>query len=85
VLPPEVEAIVDPASWEWPALFRVIADGGKVARDEMRDVFNLGVGMIAVVAPADVEAVIAAAGAAGVAAWRLGEVRAGPRAVRFAD
>jgi phosphoribosylformylglycinamidine cyclo-ligase len=85
VLPPAVEAIVDPSSWEWPALFRVIADGGKVARDEMRDVFNLGVGMIAVVAPADVEAVVAAAGAVGVAAWRLGEVRAGPRAVRFAD
>ena len=85
VLPADVEAIVEPSSWEWPALFRVIADGGTVSRDEMRDVFNLGVGMIAVVAPAHVDAVISAAGAEGVAAWRLGDVRAGPRAVRFAD
>jgi phosphoribosylformylglycinamidine cyclo-ligase len=85
ILPAEVAAIVDPTSWEWPTLFRVIADGGSVSREEMRDVFNLGVGMIAVVAPHDVDAVIAAAGADGVAAWRMGEVRAGPRAVRFAD
>lgn len=85
VLPPEVGAIVDPTSWEWPVLFQAIAEGGKVSRDEMRDVFNLGVGMIAVVAPSDVAAVITAAEAAGVPAWRMGEVRAGPRAVRFAD
>lgn len=77
--------MVNPASWEWPALFRVIAEGGDVSRDEMRDVFNLGVGMIAVVSPADVDAVLAAAAAAGDTAWRMGEVRAGPRAVRFAD
>lgn len=85
VLPAEVEAIIDPASWTWPALFRAIADGGAVAREEMREVFNLGVGMIAVVAPDDGPAVHAAAAAVGIATWHLGEVRAGTRRVRFAD
>lgn len=85
VLPEGVEAIVDPASWEWPALFRAIAEGGSVSREEMRDVFNLGVGMIAVVPPEAEAAVHDAARAAAVPAWRLGEVRAAPRRVRFAD
>jgi phosphoribosylformylglycinamidine cyclo-ligase len=85
VLPEGVEAVIDPGSWEWPALFRAIAEGGRVSRDEMRDVFNLGVGMIAAV-PADrADAVRAAASAAGVPTWVIGDVRAGARGVRFAD
>ena len=51
---------------------------------EMRDVFNLGVGLIAVL-PADaVAAAQAAARAAGVATWPMGEIRRGSPAVRFA-
>jgi phosphoribosylaminoimidazole (AIR) synthetase len=48
-------------------------------------VFNLGVGMIAVVATADVEAIVAAATRAQVAAWLIGEVRAGETRVRFLE
>jgi phosphoribosylformylglycinamidine cyclo-ligase len=84
VLPPGVEAIIDPASWRWPALFQVISDAG-VSRVEMRDVFNLGVGMIAAVAADRVDAVRGHAERAGVAAWVIGQVRAGGRAVTFAD
>ncbi len=54
VLPPGVEAVVDAGSWPWPPLFRVLMRAGKVSRDEMRRVFNLGVGMIAVVGRDDV-------------------------------
>ena len=38
-------------SWPWPPLFRLLQEAGKVSTEEMRDVFNLGVGMIAVVPP----------------------------------
>jgi len=85
VLPDGVEAVIQPASWQWPALFRVIAEGGKVPIEEMRDVFNLGIGMIAAVPAGRVDAVRATANAAGVPTTVIGEVRAGARRVRFAD
>lgn len=85
VLPAGCEAIIDPASWEWPALFRAIADGGKVSLAEMRDVFNLGVGMLALVPPDAVNAVREAATAAGVTTWIAGAVREGPQRVVFSD
>jgi len=78
VLPPGVEAVVDAGSWPWPPLFRVLMRFGQVRRDEMRRVFNLGVGMIAVVARDDVEAVVRAAERAHVQAWIIGEIRPGP-------
>ncbi len=85
VLPERCEAVIDATSWRWPALFRVIAEGGSVSLDEMRDVFNLGVGMIAVVPPDAVEAVRAASAAAAVPTWICGDVHTGQhRRVRFA-
>lgn len=85
VLPDGCEAVVDPASWTWPALCRVIREGGAVSLDEMRDVFNLGVGMIAVVPPEAVDGVRAEAERAAVPTWVLGSVRSGSRRVLFAD
>ena len=84
VLPAGCHAVIDTSSWEWPTLFRVIADGGRVSVDEMRDVFNLGAGMIAAVPRGDVDAVRAASAAAGDTTWVCGEVRAGGEGVRFA-
>jgi phosphoribosylformylglycinamidine cyclo-ligase len=84
VLPEGCEAVVDPDSWSLPPLFAALQRGGNIATDEMREVFNLGVGMIAVL-PADaVAAAQRAAAEAGVATWPMGEIRRGPAAVRFA-
>ena len=85
VLPPGCDAVVDAGSWPWPPLFRVLMRGGQVGRDEMRRVFNLGIGMIAIVARDDVEATIRAADRAKVPAWIIGEIRAGKGAVRFEE
>jgi len=86
VLPPGVEAVVDAGSWPWPPLFRVLMRAGKVSRDEMRRVFNLGVGMIAVIGRDDVETAMRAASRAQVQAWLIGEVRAGSKpVVRFEE
>jgi phosphoribosylformylglycinamidine cyclo-ligase len=85
VLPEGCEAIVDPGSWGWPPLFRLLQEAGKVSTEEMRDVFNLGAGMIAVVPPDAVATVESSAAADGVATWIMGEVRSGARGVRFAD
>ncbi|OLB48775.1 MAG: phosphoribosylformylglycinamidine cyclo-ligase [Gemmatimonadetes bacterium 13_2_20CM_2_65_7] len=88
VLPPATVAVVDAGSWPWPALFRVLMRGGQVGRDEMRRVFNLGIGMIAVAARDDVEALVRAAHRAQVQTWVIGEIRAGrgaSPAVRFEE
>jgi phosphoribosylformylglycinamidine cyclo-ligase len=85
VLPGNVEAVVDPGSWEWPPLFRLLQQAGTVSLAEMREVFNLGAGLIAVVSPEAVTEVRGAARADGVDTWVMGDVRAGSRAARFAD
>jgi phosphoribosylformylglycinamidine cyclo-ligase len=84
VLPAGCEAVVDPGSWELPPLFTVLQRAGGVSTEEMRDVFNLGVGLIAVLSPQSVPAAQAAASANGVATWTMGDIRPGPQAVRFA-
>ena len=83
VLPEGCEAVVDSTSWELPPLFRLLQVGGKVATEEMRDVFNLGVGLIAILPAKDVDAACSAARGAGVETWVCGQVRRGPRMVRF--
>ncbi len=85
VLPEGSEAVVDARAWRWPPVFRVLRRAGEVSLGEMRRVFNLGVGMIAVSARDDTEAVIAAAKRAGIEAWIIGEVRPGARGVKFAE
>jgi phosphoribosylformylglycinamidine cyclo-ligase len=85
VLPEGCEAVVDARAWRWPAVFRVLMRAGAVSLGEMRRVFNLGIGMIAVAARDDTEAVIAAAKRTGVEAWIIGEIRPGTMAVRFAE
>ena len=83
VLPEGCEALVESGGWAWPPLFRVLMRAGKVSLAEMRDVFNLGVGMIAVAARQDAESVITAAARVGVPAWVIGEIRPGPAGVQF--
>jgi len=84
VLPANTRADIDVAAWPLPPLFALIQRGGRVSDDEMRDVFNLGVGLIAAMPAALVDEARAAATAAGVETWKIGKVRAGKSAVSFA-
>jgi phosphoribosylformylglycinamidine cyclo-ligase len=84
ILPAGTGATVDARSWALPPLFRILQQGGSLSTGEMREVFNLGVGLIAVLPPEAVPAAQAAAAAAGVATWVMGEVVRGDRTVRFA-
>ena len=85
VLPEGCEAVVDAGSWVWPDLFRVLKTAGQVSIQEMRRVFNLGIGMIAVVARDDVEEVRRVADRAKVRSWIIGEIRTGRTGVRFSE
>jgi phosphoribosylformylglycinamidine cyclo-ligase len=74
VLPVGLAASVARDAWEVPPVFTMLQAAGSVPWGDLESTLNLGVGMVAVVAPEDVDAVIAASGTAGVDAWLLGEV-----------
>src|ERR1044071_6430190 len=46
LLPEGCQAVVDPSSWTIPPLYALLQRAGEVSVEEMRAVFNLGVGMI---------------------------------------
>ena len=54
VIPDGLGAEVDPTSWERPDVFQWLAENG-VAEDELRRVFNIGIGYCAIVPAADVQ------------------------------
>jgi phosphoribosylformylglycinamidine cyclo-ligase len=85
VLPEKCAAVVDAGSWAWPPVFRVLKTAGKVSLAEMRRVFNIGIGMIAVVGRDDVESVRRAAQRVQVKTWIIGEIVAGETGVRFTE
>jgi phosphoribosylformylglycinamidine cyclo-ligase len=74
VLPPTLDAIVDRATWAPGPVFQLVAETGQVAREQLELTFNLGVGMIAVVAADSVPAALGLAHERGVPAWKLGDV-----------
>ena len=84
ILPADCVAMVDPESWEIPPLFTTLQQAGRISTGEMRDVFNLGVGLIAVLSPDAVAAAQRAAATQGVPTWLMGEVHRGSHSVRFA-
>jgi phosphoribosylformylglycinamidine cyclo-ligase len=53
VLPEGLGVVLDPTRWRRPPIFDLIQHDGEISEDEMRDVFNLGIGMVLVVAPED--------------------------------
>jgi phosphoribosylformylglycinamidine cyclo-ligase len=83
VLPDRCEAVVQAQSWTWPPLFRFLQQAGRISTEEMRDVFNLGVGLIAVLPKEAVAAAQESARAQDVATWVIGEVRRGHTGVSF--
>ncbi|MBR9989288.1 MAG: phosphoribosylformylglycinamidine cyclo-ligase [Gemmatimonadetes bacterium] len=81
VLPEDVRARVDSASWSVPPEFAAVQRLGRVERDEMFLTFNMGVGMIVVVAQEDADSVLGDLRSGGVSAWIIGALEAGAREV----
>jgi phosphoribosylformylglycinamidine cyclo-ligase len=83
VLPSTVDAVVDRSSWTVPPVFALVASRGKVERDEMERTFNMGVGMVAVVAAEEVDRALALLTARHVPAWACGQIVAGTGEARL--
>jgi phosphoribosylformylglycinamidine cyclo-ligase len=79
VIPPGLTARVQRGSWRVPAIFPLIQRLGEVAEAEMYRTFNMGLGMIAVVAAEETEAYRQRLEAEGEQVYLVGEVaKAGP-------
>ncbi len=77
VLPAGLGAEIKVGAWEIPAVFRVLAAGGKVPEADMWRTFNMGVGMVLVVAPKHLGKVLKLLRKQGVAGFPMGNVVAG--------
>lgn len=85
VLPEGVDAIVRRSSWEVPRVFTEIQRLGEVADDEMDRVFNLGIGMVAVVPAGEAHQAIDVLRASGHRAAAIGELVEGHGQVVLTD
>ncbi len=74
-------AVVKKDSYEVPAIFKLLAEKGGIAEDMMYNTYNMGIGMIVAVDPADVDKTMEAIKAAGDAPYVIGGIEAGEKGV----
>ncbi len=74
VLPEGLRLDIKWDEWEMPAVFRLIQQTGKISLEEMRNVFNLGIGLIAVVSPDDESRIISLSNEINEHPLKIGEV-----------
>ncbi len=89
VLPDALGVELDPSTWRVPPIFSLVGELGGVSVDQMRLAFNMGLGLVVVVAQSDASAALGALAAAGETASVVGHVIDTPGAayearVRFA-
>jgi phosphoribosylformylglycinamidine cyclo-ligase len=77
VLPADADAVLDRATWQPAPVFGLLAGRGGVGVDEMERVFNMGVGMAAVIAPSDADEAVRLLAERDVPAWVMGEITPG--------
>ena len=53
ILPRNCDAVIDTRSWRLPRIFQLLQENGNVDRREMYQVFNMGIGMVAIVSERD--------------------------------
>lgn len=83
VMPHGLVAELDRGTWTPAPVFAMIAQRGRIERIEMEKTFNMGVGMVAIVAPEDTDRALAILTARHLNCWTLGTVtkgKDGPRA-----
>ena len=76
VLPQGTMATIDRSTWSLPAVFSVLAEAGKVPQSDLERTLNLGVGMVAVVAPEAAKAALQWLNSHDMKSWQIGTVGA---------
>ena len=76
-----MRAVIKKDSYQVPAIFRMLAEQGDIAEEMMYNTYNMGIGMVVAVDPADVEKAKAAIEAAGETVYEIGMIEAGEKGV----
>ena len=76
-----VRAVIKKDSYEVPAIFKLLQEKGNIAEEMMYNTFNMGIGMIVAVDPADAEKAIEAIRAAGDTPYVIGSIEEGEKGV----
>jgi phosphoribosylformylglycinamidine cyclo-ligase len=83
VIPKQCDAVICKGTWDIPPIFQYITDKGGLGETELYHVFNMGIGMVAIVAPDQVDAVHKAIKTNHRKAWLIGEVVPGSGETRL--
>jgi len=60
ILPKDIDVVLDESSWTTPEIFNLLKELGEVPTEEMRRVFNMGIGMVVIAAPENTATILAA-------------------------
>jgi phosphoribosylformylglycinamidine cyclo-ligase len=77
-LPRTCDAVIETKSWRVPQIFRILQENGSVDLEEMYQVFNMGIGMVAVVAEGSARSAMSI-----LRAKRIGRIETGTGKVRL--
>ena len=81
MLPEGKRAVVEKNSYEVPAIFKMLVREGEIAEQMMYNTYNMGLGMILAVDPADVDKTMEAVKAAGETPYVVGKIEDGEKGV----
>ena len=76
-----MRAVIKKDSYQVPAIFRMLAEQGDIAEEMMYNTYNMGIGMVVAVDPADVEKAKSAIEAAGETVYEIGSIENGEKGV----
>jgi phosphoribosylformylglycinamidine cyclo-ligase len=85
VLPKNVDAVIDADAWQRPAVYTWLQETGNVETSEMRRVFNMGIGMAAVVSDFYAASIASQINDLGIECMPVGKIVAGSGKVRYAE
>lgn len=83
VLPDNCDVVINTQAWKPLPVFRAMADTGKVSFEELYEVFNMGIGLVIVVAEEAADAILSLAQKHGHKPYRIGEVSKGSGTVQL--
>jgi len=86
VLPADLAARLNPATWSMPSVMKLMGALGGLSEEELRSTFNGGLGMVAVVPAAGVDAALSSLAEDGLPAWQVGSVvEVGASGARYSE
>ena len=78
ILPSNCDAVIETRSWRLPSIFQILQKNGRVDAEEMYQVFNMGIGMVAIVSERNARTAMSI-----LKAKRIGRIERGTRRVRL--